>query len=157
MSQRRWLGMLGLMTLSAWTLVLCSARPAPAGDGSTAAPHARRLVYELRESKEEVRNLIGLGDAFKDRTLGALDEAISQLKTCFKDVWGDFPYIKPVDPDDYPPGEDHKHMRRALREMKAAIDELKTAKGVTDEHRDDAITALDKAAESLRAALDPAK
>ncbi len=139
----------GLAVLAGLALGVSSAPRAQAADEPCI--HLKAAMYELREAKGDVRALTGLTDDQRSKTLGAIDSAIQAMKQCARDL-----DLGPVDPlPIYPPGDD-KPIREIIREMKAAKEELKAAKNVTDEHRDAAIAAMDKSAESLRA-LDPAK
>ncbi len=130
----------------------------PSGNVSVSDPvafHLTATIYSMREGKEEGRSLKGVADGVKEKLLGAMDDAISQLKLCYKDIYGkDPPYVKP-DPDSVD-DKDNKNLRRALREVKAAKDQLRAAKGVSGDHRDAALAAMDAAAERLKDALDRA-
>ena len=107
------------------------AAPPPAEEAFT---HLNATIYELREAKEELRNLKGLKEDIRDKAIGAIDAAIDQTKKCFADLGLEYKYKAP-EKSPYPPGETNKHVRHALRELREAKEELKAVRGVTDEHR----------------------
>jgi hypothetical protein len=115
------------------------------------------VIFELREGKEEVRSLKGIEEPLREKALGAIDAAITEVKKCMEDVHCVYKYKAP-DKSPYPPEDkDNKHIRHALREVRHAKDDLRTVKGVTELHRDATLAAMDKAAEVLKDALDAAK
>jgi hypothetical protein len=142
----------GLVALAGLALGLSSAPRAQAAD-DPAAFRLRITVYELRNAKEDVRGLKGLEDNAKEKTLGAVDNAIDQMKKCAKDAGIDLAYDAPKDKDKAADIKDYHNLRDALREVKAAKGDLRSLK-CTDEHRDAALAAMDKAEELLKDALD---
>ena len=119
--------------------------------------HLNATIYELRQAKEEVRNLKGVPDALRDKALGALDAGISTTKKCLvEDLGVKEKYIAP-DKSPYPADETNKHMRHAIREIKEAKDLLRSAKGISEEHRDAALASMNKAVEVLKDVLEAAK
>ena len=103
-----------------------------------------------------MRNLKGIDDAFRDKMLGSIDNGIDQMKKCLGDLGVAVKYVPP-DKSPYNADENYKHLRHAVREIKEAKEELRSVKGVTDEHRDAALAAMDKASELIKDALDKAK
>jgi hypothetical protein len=154
MLQRGLFGASGLVTLAGLALALSNEPQARADDKDQVCFHLNNTIYELRQAKEDVRNLKGLPDADRDKLLGANDSAISEMSKCVMDVTGEKPkYIAP-DKDPNPEEKDWKHLRNCLREIKEAKKELRTVKGITDDHRDAALASMDKCTELLKDALD---
>ncbi len=154
--------------------------PRPADDRTTYI-HLRIAVIELREVKGDVKSLKGLTEAQRDRTLAAIDDAIGPMTDCFVDLG--------MDREDgayhlYPENDPSNRLRRAIRDMNEAKEELTAPKGateqrrdgqtgqgfqglqsvmereakhVTDEHRDAAIAAMANASERLQAVLNALK
>ena len=156
MLQRGLFGMSGLAALAGLALALGNVPRACAADDPTYF-HLNATIFELREAKEDVRNLKGLNDNARDKTLGSIDAAIDQMKKCLGDLGVEYKYVAP-EKDPYPSEDkDYKHLRHAIREMKEAKGQLRAVKGISDEHRDNALAAMDKATEQLKDALDSAK
>ncbi len=142
----------GLVALTGLLMALGGASAALADPIDPVKFHLIATSAAMRDAKEEVRALTALDTGAKEKLLGALDESITQLKYCYKDAFNeDLPYVKPdVDPSD----KDNHNLRHALREVDEAKKQLRAAKGVTDDHRDAAFAALDKAKEKIKDALD---
>ena len=141
----------GLAALAGLAMALVGSSSAQAEEVNPVKFHLIATSSSMRDAKEEVRALTTIDGGAKEKLLGALDDAISELKVVYKDAFNeDLPYVKPEPGDD----KDHHNLRHALREVDEAKKQLRAAKGVTDEHRDAAFAALDKAKEKIKDALD---
>jgi hypothetical protein len=118
--------------------------------------HLNATVFELREAKEEIRGLKGVKEGLREKALGAIDNAISHTKQCLDDLGVPYKYVPP-EKEPYPAGEDHKHLRHALRQIKQGKEELRAVKGIMSDHRDAALAAMDKASEVIKDLVDSLK
>ena len=94
MLQRGLFGMSGLAALAGLALALGNVPRACAADDPTYF-HLNATIFELREAKEDVRNLKGLNDNARDKTLGSIDAAIDQMKKCLGDLGVEYKYVAP--------------------------------------------------------------
>jgi hypothetical protein len=116
--------------------------------------HLQISLYELREAKQDVRQVKGLEPAERNEILGGIDSAIDQLKRTIEACGGKAEYIHPTDRPDYP---DFKHLRHAVKELKEAKEQLKIQKDVPEDARDAGVQAIDKCLRHLDRALDRVK
>jgi hypothetical protein len=119
--------------------------------------HIQTALNELREAKEDVRDLKG-GVTFADREkmLGALDAAVDHLKKCIEAGGEKAIYVKPH-PKDYETYPDFKHLRHAHKVLKLAKEQLRLEQQIPEDLRMEAVRLLDHANEQIEKALEHIK
>jgi len=86
-------------------------------------PHLQISLYELREAKEDVRDVVGIPEKERTEILGGIDAAIDNLKKTIVACGGKPDYIKPAKRPKY---SNFKHLRHSIKELKEAKEQLKT-------------------------------
>jgi hypothetical protein len=143
------------MTLAAAALFLGTAPRARADDKpDPRVVHLQISLYELREAKEDIREVSGLPDREKLEIQGSIDNCLEVLKKTIEACGGRPDYVKPAQRPNYP---NFKHLRHAITAMKTAREQLKTQEGVPDGVRADGLAAIDKTIRQLERALDHVK
>jgi hypothetical protein len=119
--------------------------------------HLQTALDELREAKEDVRDLKG-GVTFADREkmLGALDAAVDHLKKCIEAGGEKAIYVKPH-PKVYETYPDFKHLRHAHKVLKLAKEQLRMEPQIPEDLRIEAVRLLDHANEQIEKALEHVK
>jgi hypothetical protein len=130
--------------------------PAPRAQAADDKPdscviHLQICLYELREAKEDLREVKGLPEGERKEIQGGIDDAIEKLKRTVQSCGGKVEYSKPKERPNYP---DFKHLRHAITSLKTAREQLKTQDGVPPDVRDEGLRVIDKCLRQLDCALD---
>jgi len=142
-----------LVALAALALVL-GAVPRTRADEPRKLVHLQISLYELREAKQDVRNVKDIPDQLRTKILGGIDNAIDQMKKTIEAGGVKAEYIHPDDRPDY---ANFQHLRHAVKKMKEAKEQLKLEKGVPDDAREKGLREIDTAVDLLEKALDYVK
>jgi hypothetical protein len=116
--------------------------------------HLQMALYELREAKEDVRELGGVPQRERIEILGQIDTAIAKLKDIIIATGGKLEYIKPAQRLEFP---NFQHIRHAIAAMKTAREQLRIQEGVPEEARRTALREIDRVIRQLDDALDRVK
>jgi hypothetical protein len=155
MSQRVRFGAFGLATLAVLSATLMTVSQVRA-DGAGQAIHLQISLYELREAKDDVRNMKDVPEKYRIETLGVLDSAITQMKKTIEAMGAKVEYIAPAE-GDRGPLTNFKHLRHAIKELKAAKEQVQATKGLPDDVRDAGVVSINKCIVHLEKALEYVK
>jgi len=155
MSQCFRLGAFGLTTLAFLSMSLMTLSKARA-DGAGQAIHLQISLYELREAKDDIRTMRDIPDKYRNETLGVIDSAITQMKKTIEAMGAKVEYIAPAE-GDRGPLTNFKHIRHAIKELKAAKEQVQATKGLPDDIRDAGVESLNKCIVRLEKALEYVK
>jgi hypothetical protein len=152
MLQRSLFGAFGLVALAGLALTLSTGSQAKADEPGPAV-HLQISLYELREAKDDVRNVDGIPDKQRTEILGGIDSAITQMKKTIESMGAKVEYIAPAEGDR---GKltNFKHLRHAIKELKAAKEQVQSTKGLSDADRDAGTVAINKCIVHLEKALE---
>ena len=114
--------------------------------------HVQVAIFELREAKQDVRDLAHYPAEKKEPLLGVIDRAIDQLKKSIEAGGGKAEYRKP-DEKVYKNDPNFKHLRHAVRVLNLAKVQLASDTDVPAEAREKGLREIDKAVNDLSAAL----
>jgi len=135
-----------LMALGA-PVSVCAAR-----DEGPKYPHLHHALYELKETRIELKEAAHDFGGHREKALKATDAAIVQLELALKGAGDPYKALK-VAPELYKKFEHHPHMHRAIHELKEARVQLKEAKHDFGGHREQALKDVNHAIEQLELAL----
>jgi hypothetical protein len=155
MLQRRVFRTPALVAVAGLALVLSAMPQALAAAGQPAkVVHLQISLYELREAKEDVREVKGIPDGERTKILGGIDSAVQKLKDIIVAMGGKPDYVHPKSRPNYP---DFQHLRHAVKMLKEAKEQLRTEEGVPSELRQAGIQEINRCVDHLEKALDHVK
>jgi hypothetical protein len=143
------------------TVVVSPVAPLTSAAAPSAEPerrfvHLQIALYELREARQDLRDLDGIPVGRRDELLGVLDAAIDRFKKTIEAAGGKPEYIKPHD-GAYKDDRNHRHLRHAVRELEAAREQLMLdptvsadARAAADRDISAAVAVIEKALEVAR-------
>ena len=143
-----------ISALAALALVLSAAQQTRADDPKIAFPHLQFCIMELREAKEDIRNVKDIPDKDRVKLLGSIDACIDQMKKAIKAGGAEPVYIKPPDRD---PTATFQYLRHAGKKMKEAKEQLKDEKAIPDDVKETTIKEINATRDLLEKALDHLK
>jgi len=126
--------------------------PASQGVEGPKHPYMHHALYELAESRKEMKEAAHDFGGHREKALKAVDEAIVQMEKALEGA-GDKYVPKAPDKDVYKGYEFHPHIHHALHELREAHKELKEAKHDFGGHREKALEKVDHAIKQLELAL----
>lgn len=115
-------------------------------------PHMHHALYELAETRVELKEAAHDFGGHREKALVAVDEAIVQMEKALEAA-GDKYVARAPEKEVYKKYEFHPHLHHALHELKEAHHELKEAKHDFGGHREKAIEKVDHAIKQLELAL----
>jgi hypothetical protein len=116
--------------------------------------HLQIAVYELREAKQDVRNVSNIPKGIKNELLGCLDDATDHIKKTIEAMGFKAEYLKGEDRTGL---SDFQRMRHCIKELKEAREQLQIQKGVPDDLRDMGMKKINKCLRHAEEALDAIK
>jgi hypothetical protein len=119
-------------------------------------PYMHHALYELAETRKELKEAAHDFGGHREKALKAVDEAIVQMEKALEAA-GDKYVAKVPDKEVYKGYEFHPHLHHALHELAEAHKELKEAKHDFGGHREKALEKVDHARKQLELALKFAK
>jgi hypothetical protein len=119
-------------------------------------PHMHHALYELAETRKELKEAAHDFGGHREKALKAVDEAVTQMEKALEAA-GDKYVPKAPDKDVYKKYEFHPHLHHAIHELDEAHKELKEAAHDFGGHREKAIEKVDHAKKQLEVALKFAK
>src|SRR5580692_5144193 len=135
-----------LLALAGLALVLVlSATQAQAAQPAKVV-HLQISLYELREAKEDIRQVKGIAPAERAKILGDLDSAVNKMKEIIKAMGGVPEYIAPKQRPAY---DDYRFIRHSIKLLKEAKEQLKTEDGVPVGLRNEGILEMNKCLDHL--------
>jgi tetratricopeptide (TPR) repeat protein len=135
----------------------CVTIPALLAPASHAAegpkyPHMHHALYELAESRKELKEAAHDFGGHREKALKDVDEAIVQMEKALEAA-GDKYVPRPPEKDVYKKYEFHPHIHHALHELAEARKELKEAGHDFGGHREKSLEKVDHAIKQLELAL----
>jgi hypothetical protein len=144
--------MLSRITVALLALVASAAVSGAARDEGPRHRHLHHALFELKETRIELKEAAHDFGGHREKALKATDAAIFQIELALKDSGDPYKALK-VDAELYKKFEFHPHLHRAINELKEARVELKEAKHDFGGHREKAVKDVDFAIEQLELAL----
>ncbi len=132
--------------------IVASVNPTTRGAEGPKHPYMHHALYELAESRKELKEAAHDFGGHREKALKAVDEAISQMEKALEAA-GDKYVPKAPEKDVYKDYEFHPHIHHAIHELNEAHKELKEAKHDFGGHREKAIEKVDHAQRQLELAL----
>jgi tetratricopeptide (TPR) repeat protein len=146
MSARALFKLFGCFAIVAWLT------PTTRGAEGPKHPYMHHALYELAESRKELKEAAHDFGGHREKALKAVDEAINQMEKALEAA-GDKYEAKAPEKEVYKGYEFHPHIHHALHELGEAHKELKEAKHDFGGHREKAIEKVDHAIKQLELAL----
>lgn len=136
--------------------IAVNVSPSTQGAEGPKHPYMHHALYELAESRTELKEAAHDFGGHREKALKAVDEAISQMEKALEAA-GDKYVAKAPEKEVYKTYEFHPHLHHAVHELKEARKELKEAKHDFGGHREKAVEKVDHAIKQLELALKFAK
>ncbi|HEV3440879.1 MAG TPA: hypothetical protein VG122_26225 [Gemmata sp.] len=146
MTARALFHLFGCFAIVAWLT------PATRGAEGPKHPHMHHALYELAETRKELKEANHDFGGHREKALKAVDEAIIQMEKALEGA-GDKYVARVVEAEVYKKYEFHPHLHHALHELREAHHELKEAKHDFGGHREKTIEKVDHAIKQLELAL----
>jgi hypothetical protein len=115
-------------------------------------PYMHHALYELAETRKELKEASHDFGGHREKALKAVDEAIIQMEKALEGA-GDKYVARAPEKEVYKKYEFHPHLHHALHELGEARHELKEAKHDFGGHREKTIEKVDHAIKQLELAL----
>jgi hypothetical protein len=141
-----------LFKLFACFTVATCLTPATNGAEGPKHPHMHHALYELAESRKELKEAAHDFGGHREKALKAIDEAIVQMERALEAA-GDKYVPRAPEKEVYRKYEFHPHIHHALHELEETRRELKEAKHDFGGHREKALEKVDHAIRQLELAL----
>jgi flagellar hook-basal body complex protein FliE len=119
-------------------------------------PHMHQALFELKETRTELKEAAHDFGGHRKEALEAVDAAIAEMEKALEGAGDKYKTIV-VEKEAYKKFEFHPHIHRAIQELKDTQTELKEAKHDFGGHREKALKDVDYAIEQLKLALKFAK
>jgi hypothetical protein len=126
--------------------------PAAHGLEGPKNPHMHHALYELAETRKELKEAAHDFGGHREKALRAVDEAIVQMEKALEAA-GDKYVARAPEKEVYRKYEFHPHLHHALHELEESRRELKEAKHDFGGHREKALEKVDHATKQLELAL----
>ena len=141
-----------LLSVAGCVALVAGSAPATKSAEGPKHPAMHHAIYELAESKKEIKDASHDFGGHREKALVAVDEAITHMEKALEAA-GDKYVPKAPEKDVYKQYEFHPHIHHAIHELKEARRELKDAKHDFGGQREKALEKVDHAIKQLETAL----